>query len=86
MKALTLRRVAEETAGKKNLTAKYDGTTDSRGRYVTEVEVATENETFLVGLCTQSLPTQRSFFFVIFASQNVPFFENCCRIACLPNS
>lgn len=53
MKALALKRVAEKTANKKDLTAKYDGSTDKRGRHVTEVEVATASETFLVGLRTQ---------------------------------
>ena len=54
MKALALKRVAEETNSAKNLTLKYDGTTDKSGRHITEVEIATGKETFLVGLKPQA--------------------------------
>ncbi len=53
MKALALKHVANETKDKENLTLKYDGITDSRGRHITEVEVATGQETYLLGLRAQ---------------------------------
>ena len=44
MKALAMQRVAEATSGQKHMTLKYDGTTDRRGRHISEVEVATNTE------------------------------------------
>ena len=57
MKALALERVVAETKGRENLTLKYDGTTDKRGRHVTKVEVTTKDGTYLVGLRTQTCGT-----------------------------
>ena len=41
----------------KDMTLKYDGTTDSKGRHVTEVELATENDTFLIVMRNQASGT-----------------------------
>ena len=54
MKALALKRVAEKTSSAKNLTCKYNSTTDGSGWHVTEVEIATKKETFLAGIKPQA--------------------------------
>ena len=57
MKALAVKKVVENTRGQTNMTLKYDGTTDRRGRHITEVEVATEADTFLIGIRPQPSAT-----------------------------
>lgn len=61
MKALSLRKVVEATTDTPDLTLKYDGTTDKDGRHVTEIEIATPDQTYLVGLRHQVGSTADSY-------------------------
>ena len=53
MKALALKKVVDTTKNASDLTMKYDGSTDSTGRHITEVEISTGEETYLIGMKQQ---------------------------------
>ncbi|XP_063956979.1 uncharacterized protein LOC129262428 [Lytechinus pictus] len=53
MKVLSKSQVRESLKDKNNLTIKYDGTTKGRVGHLTEVEVASKEKTFLVGVSQQ---------------------------------
>ncbi len=46
---------------KKNITLKYDGTTDKQGLHVTEVEQSTDTDTYLVAMKNQSASTAEAY-------------------------
>lgn len=50
MKAISREQVREEVKGKTGITLKYDGTTKGRLGHLAEVEVATKDKTFLMGV------------------------------------
>ena len=52
MKALSNKHIEDKLAGHTNLTLKYDGTTKSMG-HLTEVEISSADDTFLLGVRQQ---------------------------------
>ena len=57
MKALARKVVHDAIMKAQRVALKYDGTTDRRGRHVTEVELATEDETYLIAMRSQASGT-----------------------------
>ena len=53
MKTLSRVQIRESIEGQNNLTIKYDGTTKGKVGHLAEVEVATQSNTFLVGISQQ---------------------------------